>query len=162
MSFLPRTLFLLLIIICSTRLAHADDRDWQIPNDINTIREVKLDLNSWKGKFVGFEGVITRIEAGYQDTPVFLLQIGDEKKSEEIWIGSLFKGDFSIGDKIRIFGMMTGIRERDVIMKQFTSDKFFVMGICVVIGEKEYAAGEDRWKAYCHEWFFNGFPKTPL
>ena len=160
MSLLRKTLFLLLTII-SISLAHADDRTWQIPNDMNTIREMKLDLNSWKGKFVGFEGVITRIEAGYENTPVFSLQVGDKKKSEEIWIGSLFKGEFSIGDKIRIFGLMTDIRERDVIMKQFTSDRFFVMGICVIIGEKEYAAGEERWKNYCNEWFFKGFPKAP-
>lgn len=137
-------------------------QDWRTPNGIETIEEVRKNINSWKGKFVGFRGKVGKITEGYKGKPIFPLTMEKGSESDTVMVGSLFKGKFAEGDEVMVFGLMTNVRDDDEITKQLTKDKFLVLGVCAYDFTQKWGGGSEEERKYCDEWFFKRFPKTPL
>jgi hypothetical protein len=133
--------------------------EWRTPNvskDILEIRKKGADLN---GNFVGFSGKVAQVEVGYQDKPLFVLEVSDKYGKESLVIGSLLKADLAVGDMLEVFGDVIPIQSEDEKAKKLTSDKFMVLGLCIVNSTKAYAQGAEPAQELCNKWYLKEFPE---
>ncbi len=135
----------------------------ETPNDAATIRDVRKDLMSWKGKLVAFRVQVLEVHFESKGQPILKVAVGGAGEPESFWIASLVTNKFSPGDDVFVLGLMTRttLAPATTNVAKLDKDPFLVMGFCFMNMTKNWGAGEkDSWKL-CDEWFKRGMPATP-
>jgi len=151
---MSKYIFLLLSIISSTLNAS----EWRTPNtsaDITAFRKSGSDLS---GNFIGLTGQVRKISTGYKGKPLFELEVADQQGTETILVGSLLNAELSEGDILEVLGDVIPVQDKDETAKQFTSDKFMMLGLCIVNKSQNYAQGAEPAKDLCNKWYLKEFP----
>jgi hypothetical protein len=143
----------------SSALAHPVET----PNGPATIREVREDLMSWKGKLVAFRVRVLEVHTESKGQPALKVAVGVGAETESFWIGSLVTKKFSPGNDVLVLGLMTGRPKRAMGLKlsELSEDLFVVLGICFVNLTEDWGAGTEDSRPLCDEWFKRRMPDTP-
>jgi hypothetical protein len=145
-----------LVLFVSSSLSASE---WRTPSssaDIASFRESGSDLN---GNFLGLTGKVRKVSIGYRGKPLFELVVTDEKGTDLILVGSLLNAELSEGDVLEVLGDVIPVQEEDEIAKKLTTDKFMLLGLCIVNQSKNYAQGAEPAKDLCNKWYLKEFPK---
>ena len=141
----------------------AGARPVETPNDAETIREVRKELLSWKGKLVAFRVQILEVHFESKGQPILKVGVGGAGKPEAFWIASLVTDKFLPGDDVLVLGLMTrtSLAPSTTNVAKLDKDPFLVMGFCFMNMTQNWGSGEKNSWNLCDEWFKRRMPDTP-
>ena len=157
-----RTLLKFLVLWIST-IGVTVAAPMEIPNNAQTIREVRDNLMSWKSKLVAFRVQVREVHVESKGQPILKVAVGGEGAIESFWIASLVTEKFSPGDDVFVLGMMTrsSAAPAGSHLSKLIYEPFMVLGFCFLNMTENWGAGARTQMKLCDEWFKRRMPDTP-
>jgi hypothetical protein len=128
MKLLYRVLFVTVVIASSCSVAQTKDTKKSFPTNFSDLDFNNLETRD--GDMIAFDGIITQKKNSRNNTPFYLLELGDSKR---IWTVLMFKNEANkIGDQVRVVGYLTQVKDKKQEEDYLGNDKYMVIAMGLV------------------------------
>lgn len=121
-----------------------------------TIRSIRNDWESWRGKFIAVHGRVGKVERDTRGQPLLKVTVSEGGDVQSVWVASLVRRTFNAEDDLLLLGLVSrapDVREGSNAAK-IAGEPFVLIGVCVFnLTQKWGAAGDQQSYELCDEWF---------
>lgn len=155
--------YALLLILQATVSQAAGLEPFPVPHNVKTIEKIEKNIDGWRGKVLGFTGLVEEIHVAYQEKPsVRILLPNPNPDRKFLWVSSLVKlegSDLAVGNTIRVVGYLDRLPPDD-ITAEYNHTGYHLLGFCMVNQEKKKGYFLPVAIIQCERWQSGDSPET--